>query len=165
MNEFERFGKTDKEPHALDWDSEISQDAVEIPLLVPGIYPFTVDHFERKQYDGGEKIPACPLAEVYLNVHTKQGDVPVRTALFLHQTMEWQLSAFFRCVSLKKKGEALRMNWNKVPGATGWAEFSNREYKDKKYNQVRRFIDPGKAPQAASAPQPVANTGFTAGQF
>ncbi len=162
MNEFEKFGTatTDHELRALDWDSEISQDAMEFPLLAPGNYPFTVDHVDKKQFDGSDKMPPCPMADVHLIVHAAEGDIPVMTRLFLHQKMEWKLSSFFVALGLKKKGEKLRMSWNQVAGKTGWAKISVREWKDKngnerKNNDIQSFIDPDKAPKAAT-PSPSA---------
>lgn len=167
MSEFDRFSKpavNNNEPHALNWDDEISQDAQEFIVLEPGVYPFTVEKFERKLYEGGDKIPECPMAEVYLTIHTNRGDASIRAAIFLHQKMEWQISSFFRCIGMKKKGETLRMDWNSIPGKTGYVEVGIQKYKDKDYNRVKRFIDPDNAPKPATTPQGSAS-GYTAGKF
>ena len=44
---------------------------------------------------------------------------------------------FFLCIGQKKKGEALRPNWNEVPCSTGKVEVMINEYVDKNGNKRR----------------------------
>ena len=66
--------------------------------------------------------------------------------LFLHRSVEWKLSAFFRCIGQKKPGEKLVMDWGNVIGSKGRAHFKPRSYKanngeDREANELDRFID------------------------
>lgn len=149
-NPFANFGtmKPDANPaptdEALDWDAPISEESTtEYFLLQPGVYEFTVKNFDRKQYQPrpGSKLPACNQAVLHLLVKTPQGrQTEVTTNLYLVKSQEWKLSAFFRCIGLKKPGEKLVMDWQRVPGSTGMVEISNREYNNRMYNDVARFV-------------------------
>lgn len=164
QNYFGKFGAA-ADDQEIGWEGTIEEDGSEYVLLEPGVYPFMVKSYDRKRYSpkAGSKIPACNQAVVHLIVRAPDGrEAEVQTNLFLTKSQEWTLSAFFRSIGLKKRGEKLVMNWNAAPGRTGWVEIDNREYRDRKYNEVRRFIDPDKAP--AEAPKP-AGKGYTAGEF
>lgn len=156
------------EDEALGWDSTIENEGTDTSLyrLLPeGKYPFTVKRFERAQYNGSEKMPPCPEADLTILVHDKDGDVEVKDRLFLTKKTEWKLSQFFIAIGQKKHGEPLKMDWMKVPGATGMLELNHRKgtgnYADKEYNQIKKYLEPGE--KAASAnPAPAT---YTAGKF
>lgn len=94
----------------LDWDDAIESDGQEFVILEEGDYNFTVTGFERGRFPGGQKIPACNKAALTLQVSTPQGVAVVHTDLLLYKSMEWKLSAFFRCIGQKKHGERLVMS-------------------------------------------------------
>lgn len=125
----------------LGWDDTIQQDSTEGILLPPGDYIFEVQKFERARYTPGpnSKLPPCNMAKLELKITTDQGDAMVFNNLYLHTSTEGLLSAFFSAIGQKRKGEPLRMNWNLVTGAKGAVKIKNREYNDKKYNEVDRF--------------------------
>lgn len=125
----------------LGWDDTIQQDSTEGLLLPPGDYIFEVQKFERARYTPGpnSKLPACNMAKLELKITTEQGTAIVFNNLYLHTSTEGLLSAFFSAIGQKRKGEPLQMNWNLVTGAKGAVKIKNREYKDKKYNEVDRF--------------------------
>ncbi len=127
---------------ALDWDDEIIDDPTEFILLPAGDYPFTVTNVEKTRYDGGENLSACHMAIVHCQFETPKGIAIIKDRLYLHTKTEGLLSAFFASIGLKKKGEPLRMQWNKVIGCRGMARVSQREYQGEKYNQIRRFLLP-----------------------
>ena len=52
----------------FDWDSEINNESSDFVLLPEGDYDFTVEKFERGQFDGSEKMPACKKAIVTFTV-------------------------------------------------------------------------------------------------
>jgi hypothetical protein len=132
----------------LDWDDSIENDGQEFVTLPEGDYDFTITNFERGRFPGGGKLPACNKATLTLRVENKEGTASIRTDLFLHKSVEWKLSAFFRSVGLKKHGEMLRrMPWDKVVGAKGRAHIVQRSYTGKDgtqrtTNDVRDFLDP-----------------------
>ena len=51
----------------FDWDDEIEQES-EFTLLDPGEYDFEIVSFERGQFDGSDKTPACKMATVNFKV-------------------------------------------------------------------------------------------------
>ena len=130
----------------LDWDDAIESDGQEFVILEEGDYNFTVTDFERGRFPGGPKIPPCNKAALTLQVKTPDGVAICRTDLLLYKTMEWKLSAFFRCIGQKKHGERLVMDWNRVIGSRGRAHFKPRAYTDRdgnerQANDLDRFYD------------------------
>lgn len=129
---------------ALDWSSTIEQES-EFILLPEGEYSFTVESMERARFNGSEKMSACPVANLVLNVYDEQGNsAKVYESLFLHRKAEWKLSQFFISIGQKKKGEPLNPNWNMVPGSTGKLELTVNEYskngETRKNNRVARYL-------------------------
>ncbi len=129
----------------MDWDDAIENDGQEFIILPEGDYNFTVTDFERGRFPGGPKVPACNKAALTLQVKTKDGIAMIRTDLLLYRSLEWRISAFFRCIGQKKHGERLVMNWNKVVGSKGRAHFKPRTYtkdgEERQANDVDRFYD------------------------
>lgn len=130
----------------MDWNDAIVEDGQEFITLEEGDYNFTVTAFERGRFPGSAKIPACNKATITVAVDTPEGRASVRFDLILFRTLEWRISAFFRCIGQKKHGERLVMDWNKVIGSQGRAHFKPRTYtnsygEEKTANDVDRFID------------------------
>ncbi len=129
----------------LDWDSTLENDGQGSILLPEGDYEFTVINFERGRFRGSAKLPACNKAALTLRVVTPNGTANVHTDLYLVKTLEWLLSAFFRCIGQKKYGERLTMDWSKVVGSRGYAHFKIQSYttngKERQTNSVDKFYD------------------------
>ena len=149
----------------LGWDDEIENDS-SFTLFPEGDYPFVVVSYSRGRYTGSEKIPPCPQATLTLQIlgGSKKGlgVQTLTTNLMLHTKMEWKLCEFFRSIGQRKHGEKLRMDWNKVPGATGMCriiQVPGRKDPTKIFNQIDYFIDPTDSPAAGDAPP------FTEGRF
>ena len=130
-----------EQDRALNWDDEITQES-SFTLLPEGEYNFKVTNFDRAWYDGSDKIPPCNKAIITITIETPQGDAEIKENLFLTTKTEGLLSAFFGSIGQKKKGEPLRMNWNKVVGSTGRVKIVVREYNGNNYNQVKRWLSP-----------------------
>lgn len=141
------------EERAYGWDDEIQHDGGQYTLLPPGEYPFTVLKFERGRYEGGEKIPACNKAIVTIEVDAgAEGISQVEVNFMLHSKLEGLLCSFFKCIGHRKHGEPLRMNWPATIGCSGWCKLAHRDGKDgKKFNDIKQWIDPEKAPKAEAA--------------
>ena len=145
---------------ALNWDEEITQEST-FTLLPEGEYAFKVVNFERAWYEpqnNESKLPPCNKAIITIKVESDLGTVEIKENLFLTTQTEGMLSAFFASIGQKKKGEPLRMNWNKVIGSTGRVKIGTREYNGNNYNQVKRWLSP-------EDNKPAATGGFKPGAF
>ena len=134
------------DPNIMSWDDVLENDGQEFIVLPEGDYTYTVTGFERGQFPGGPKVPACPKATVTLTIDNELGAAIAKVDLLLYRTIEWKIAAFFRSIGQKKHGEKTVMDWNKVVGARGKAHFRPREYNTKdgqkrEVNDVDRFID------------------------
>ena len=103
----------------FDWDDEIEQES-EFTLLDPGDYDFEIVSFERGQFDGSDKTPACKMATVNFEVTDGKGNsTTLSDRFYLASNMEWKLSMLFKSVGLKETGKRAKMDWNALPGKTG----------------------------------------------
>lgn len=143
----------------LDWGSEISEESSFI-LLDEGDYQFTVTNLEKERYDGGAKIPACPMARLTISIQDKKTgtEVELREQLLLHKKMEWKISEFFICIGQKEEGKPLTPNWDKVIGSTGSAEielnsYVNKNGENRTNNRVKRWLAPQKPQQQPTQAQ------------
>lgn len=134
----------------LNWDDTITKDSGEYILLPEGDYNFTVESFERGRHTGSEKLPACNKAILTLSIDAPEETVKITHNLFLHSKTEGLLSAFFSSIGQKKKGEPLKMNWQKVPGASGKCKIGIHSYKkdgeERKSNEIKRFYPKEEGP-------------------
>lgn len=123
------------------WDDEIAKDS-EFILLPEGDYCFKVKGFERGRHTptGAGKLPACNKAIITIDIPTDEGVASIKHNLFLHSSTEGLLSAFFGAIGFKKKGEPLKMDWNKIVGEIGICKVQIREYNGNKFNDVKRMI-------------------------
>lgn len=159
--------------YELNWDSEIENDSPDFILLPDGEYTFTVERFERGRYEGGEKLPACNKATLYLKIDTDDGEATIRKDLFLHSKCEGTLCAFFACIGQRKHGQRVSMNWGAVTGSVGRARIGHREYNGKTYNEIKRFLEPEDRSQPTSKsnyqqqtlPQQNSYQGYQPGKF
>lgn len=138
----------------LGWDDTIQEDAGEFIILPEGDYNFIVDDFERARHKGSEKLPPCNKAILKLRIDAEEGTAIIMHNIFLHQSVERMISAFFSSIGLKKKGEKIRMDWSRVIGAKGRLKLGTRIYDGKTYNEVKQFY-----PKEEPAPS------FTPGKF
>lgn len=133
---------------ALDWDDEIEYTESNYITLPEGEYPFTVTGFERQNFDGGAKIPPCKMALVHLAIDGGSlGTAYADERLYLHTTMQWKLSEFFHSIGMLQKDGTVRMNWNAVPGASGWVKvtvnkYTNKDGQERTNNRVEHFLAP-----------------------
>lgn len=130
----------------MDWNDTIESDGQEFILLPEGDYNFIVTNFERGRFPGGQKVPPCNKATITVQVSTDDGIATIKFDLLLYRSLEWRISAFFRCIGQKKHGEKLVMNWNRVVGSFGRAHFKIRKYtnqagEEKTINDLDHFID------------------------
>ena len=153
----------DSMPREFGWDDEIQNDSSPFQVLPEGDYNFTVKKFERARHSGSEKIPACSKAILTISVFNGKTSGEVQTNLFLHSKFEWKLCQFFTAIGQRKRGEAKRMNWGAVPGATGVCKVGVRKWtgndgKERESNEITEFYAPEEAPQVAAAQQPTQTT-------
>jgi hypothetical protein len=144
----------------LGWDDTIENDS-EFTLLPAGDYNFEVTGFERARHNGSAKLPACNKAVVSLNIDSPAGSTTIKHNLFLHTKTEGLLCQFFVGVGLRKHGEKLQMDWNRITGAKGvcqlgvhkWTNDKGQEFEG---NDIKKIYDPEKLPaQPVQQPAPV----------
>lgn len=145
---------------AFDWGAEISDEGGDYPVLEPGDYNFTVESFQRKRFNGSDKMCACNQVVLKLRIDCPEG-VVVEDNLFLNRKTEWKVSQFFLAIGQKQPGVPLRPNWDALPGSRGrcklyidkWKGDNGREFTS---NKVDKYYTPGAAPaqQSTPAPQP-----------
>ena len=156
----------------LGWDDVISKET-DFILLPEGDYDFKVSKIERKRYAPGPnaKLPPCNMVEITMVIESDKGSAHIFDNLYLHTRTEGMLSAFFLSIGHKKKGEELKMDWNKVVGACGRATIEINEYvsstgETRQNNRIKRFLVPERSSVNMSEPiqtQPTQN--FQAGNF
>lgn len=109
----------------LGWDDEIEKGA-DYVLLPEGEYDFTIESFERGRFEGSDKAPACPRAELKVKVETSEGVCIMNESLLLYDRMQWKLAEFFLSIGAEEVNGKVKMNWNIVPRATGRAIIEQR---------------------------------------
>ena len=133
------------ENELLDWDSEISSDSGEYIVLPEGDYPFTVKDVQRSSFKGSDKIPPCNKVSVNLVIDTEDGKAYCTDNFYLVKKVEWKISAFFRAIGMKRKGEKVKMDWPGTVGNKGMAHFKPEKWKgdnsDRTSNRVDYYID------------------------
>ena len=147
----------------LDWDGEISNEGGGFVLLPEGDYPCTVTKFERARYGGGSKVPPCRMAQLTVAVHGDQGDAHISYRLFLLARFQWKIAELFVSLGLAKpEDETIRMQWDRIEGASGRCHVTRREFTKQSgphagetgtANEITKFLPPP-APKAAEPAQP-----------
>lgn len=115
----------------LDWDEGIELTQGGFEVLPEGEYEFTVVKFERQRHAGSDKLPSCPKAVLTLDMKGAEGRGQVTHNLFLHTKTQGLLSAFFVSIGQGNVGDKIKLDWGKVPGATGRAKVTIRKFTKK----------------------------------
>jgi hypothetical protein len=150
---------------AFDWNDTIENDS-SFTLLPEGDYPFTVVSFERGEHAGSDGIPPCKKAVLTLEIDGGAlGTTEIKENLFLHSRMEWKLCQFFTAIGQRKRGEQLRMDWSRVPGARGMARLVVNEYDEKKNGQKTGNKRQNNRVDTYLEPTQSAGGGFVPGAF
>lgn len=129
---------------ALGWGDSISQEN-QFTLLPAGDYYFTIKKFERGNFEGSEKISACPKAIITFEVTAPDGSSAILTENYLlHTKMEWKLSEFFAAIGMKQKGQPAVMQWSPdLIGKTGVCKVIVHKYKkdgeDRETNRIDKL--------------------------
>jgi hypothetical protein len=134
----------------LGWNDPIEHDG-EFVLLEPGDYNFNVVGFERGRHNGSAKLPACNKAVIEIDIDSDKGPVRLKHNLFLHTKTEGLLCQFFIGIGLRKHGEKVNMDWNRVIGSNGRCKVAIRKWTSDKgiemeSNQISKFYDPDENP-------------------
>lgn len=144
---------------AFGWDDQIQHDSSGFVLLPEGEYPFVVESFSRAYHNGSAKLPPCNKAVLKIRVGDVFGqNTALEHNLFLHSKTEGLLCEFFCSIGLRRRGEALKMDWSRVPGASGRCKlgvrtWTGRDGEEKKSNEILRFLEPETEPQQTAMPQ------------
>ena len=146
------------------WEDTIQNDST-FEVLPEGDYNFTVKSFERARHNGSEKLPPCNKAVLKIEVSDGAKSTTLDHNLFLHSKTEGMLCAFFNAIGQRQHGQAMKMNWGKVPGARGRCKLGVRKWTGKEgqpmeSNQIVRFYE-----SAEVAPEAAATPAYKAGKF
>ena len=136
MHLLEKLGRMivkmmDQKNGCMDWDDVLADDGKEFIRLPEGEYTYQVVSLERGRHMGSGKLPACNKATLTLEITTEEGISRPRVDLFLHRNTEWKISAFFRSIGMKKRGEETKPDWNQVVGTWGRCRVKYRENPEK----------------------------------
>lgn len=131
---------------SLEWDAIIDDDEQEFILLPAGDYDFRVTAAERGFFDKHDESNDGKRVLVTMQVETGKGIAICKTLFGLSEKNTWRISAFFRSIGMKKRGEPFRMDWEGSVGKTGRAYFKPRTFNDKfgeerQANNIARFYD------------------------
>ena len=140
------------EEKVIDWDDEITDDGEysgeESVVLPEGNYPFEVIKVEKAWYDGGNKIPACNMAKVFIRVDGGElGKALCVENIYLVERLQWKAASFLRSIGLKKHDEPTP--WSKLThcdGETGRCriyidEYDGKDGDKKQSNKIKNFFD------------------------
>lgn len=123
----------------VGWDDEVEERKAFV-LLPEGDYDFRVESFERETFNGNERTPACNVANLHLIIDFNGEDVKLDKKLYMLST-NGQLFAFFRSIGTETLPNGnIKMNWQRVPGATGRCSINHRKYNGNEYNNIKAFI-------------------------
>jgi hypothetical protein len=126
---------------------DVEDSDFEYTLLEVGEYPFEVSEVRYGDYNGGSKIPACPMVTVELDVDGgEQGHVTVNNRFFITKECAGLLAAFAKSIGVMEDGDKkVDIDWDQVEGMKGIVYINHREYNGQQYNQVKKFIKKVKA--------------------
>lgn len=154
---------------ALGWGDQITQEN-QFVLLPAGDYRFEIKKFERGNFEGSEKISACPKAIITFEVTAPDGSSATLTENYLlHTKMEWKLSEFFAAIGMKQKGQPAVMQWSQdLIGKTGVCKVIVHKYKkdgeDRETNRIDKlypsYDQPVLPPPQQIAPPPQYQTQY-----
>lgn len=152
----------------LAWDDFIENDSPDYVILPEGDYDFTVTGFERGRFNGSAKLPPCNKAVLSIKINTPEEETTITHNLFLHTKTEGLICAFFNSIGQRKKGEKLKMNWNKVIGSEGRCKVGVHTYTKKEggegtANDIQKFYPKEEAEQTPQTAAPVHS--YQAGKF
>lgn len=137
-----------------DYDSYIGEEAVQPDrlLLKPGVYPYTVTGFVRDNYDGGDNMPACKMVRIMLDVDGGEAGVAHETdRIYLLKDKSWKIRQLFVSAGLvDPDAKGFSPNWPELVGRSSILKLDNRMYKGEKYNDIKRYLDPAEAAEAAA---------------
>ena len=74
----------------MEWDDIIHEEQAKRTELPEGDYSFTVKRLEKGRFEGSDKLPACNIATLTLEVPTEEGSVEIRTRLYLIRKLEYR---------------------------------------------------------------------------
>lgn len=153
----------------MDWDDFVeAMEEPEFVVLPDGDYPFEVVTFSREHFSGSDKQPPCNRAVYTLRILAQDGrSTTVKHSLFVHKDRLSLITAFFVSIGLAKWGEGFRPQWKEAVGCKGFCKLGSRVYNGNRYNEIKRFYDPGKLPASLkpAAPQQPAYGDFNGVKF
>lgn len=134
-----------KEYRSFDWTDEISYDGEGFTMIEPGDYDFEITDIEKTKTARGDN-----MAKLTIKVYDGESQGSITDNIVLNEKCEWKISQFFRSIGLKKHGQTIHMDWNRVQGAKGRLRvkkdsFTGRDGVERESRAVDRYFDPVQA--------------------
>jgi len=124
-----------------DWNEQVEKPNENPTSLLDGEYQFLVVKFERGEYSGGPKIPACLKAIITCEIFSESvPSLQIKTTFLMHQAFDWKMCSFFKSIGLRKKDDPLVLSWDKAIGGRGMCRVENN--KKTGYLEIKHFLDP-----------------------
>lgn len=120
----------------LSWDDEIEQDGGRSVKLPEGDYEFEIIRFEKKYFNGSDKMPPCPMACLHFQIESEHGRTIIKQNYILHSRFESQISELFLSIGLKRYGEKTVMKWDQTIGKKGIAHVKTKTWVNSKGESI-----------------------------
>lgn len=146
---------------AFGWDDEVptTDGGGEFQLLDEGPVKTEVTEFRRGRHEATARMGACNQAELSIRATDPAGHTSVvRCNLPLNQKMSWKITALFKSLGLidpsTPAGTAVRYPWDKLVGATGYAEVEHYSWtgddgQARESNSIKNFLYGYRADEAS----------------
>ena len=130
----------------MDWNDVIEDDGQEYVLLLKRIITSLLLILKKEDSLVVQKFLLQIKKQNQFKFFSEMGVASMKFDLILSKALTWKLSAFFRSIGQKKRGEKITMDWNKVLGAKGRAHikqkvYTNQSDEEKNINDLDYFID------------------------
>ncbi len=139
----------DQENYALDWTDEVEDDGLDYILLEEGDYTCVVEKLDKERYEGSDKVPPCPRANITLLIPLADGRTAhVFDRILLYSGNKWRIYRLFEAFGFESNQDGKMIpHWDEIIGRQGVVRIKQRKYTNKNgdekiTNDVDSYIKP-----------------------